>query len=141
MTERVARVAVSAIVQRDDTVLLVQRGRGHALGKWAVPGGHVAFGEPLADAVEREVFEETGLRVRVERFAGFVERIGDDPQPYHLVILDFFASELDQGGMPQAGDDASDVQWVPLAALGEVDLVDGLFDFLVSVGVGHRTSG
>ena len=67
MTERVARVAVSAIVQRDDTVLLVQRGRGHALGKWAVPGGHVAFGEPLADAVEREVFEETGLRVRVER--------------------------------------------------------------------------
>jgi ADP-ribose pyrophosphatase YjhB (NUDIX family) len=141
VTERIARVAVSAIVQRGDTILLVRRGRGHAVGKWAVPGGHVDFGERLTDAVAREVLEETGLTVRAERFAGWVERIGDEPAPYHLVILDFFATEVRPGGEARPGDDATDVQWVPIAALGSIDLVDGLLDFLASVGVGGRVPG
>ena len=91
MTHPVVEVAVGAIVRRGDDLLLVQRGRGTAVGRWSVPGGRVEFGEALADAVVREVREETGVLVRVTGFAGWVERHGDDPVPYHYVILDFFA--------------------------------------------------
>ncbi|MDQ1519619.1 MAG: 8-oxo-dGTP diphosphatase [Actinomycetota bacterium] len=134
-------VAVGAIVQLEDTLLLVRRGRDPGAGQWSIPGGRVGFGESLTEAVEREVLEETALRVRVERFAGWVERIGDRPAPYHYVILDFFATELEPRGTARAGDDASDVQWVPLTSLADVDLVDGLADFLASVGVGDGSPG
>jgi ADP-ribose pyrophosphatase YjhB (NUDIX family) len=135
-------VAVGAIVRSGDEVLLVRRGRGAAVGKWSVPGGRVEFGEPITDAVAREVFEETGLTVRVTGFAGWVERIGDDPFPYHYVILDFFAApDPSAAATPRAGDDAAAVRWVPIRSLGEVDLVDGLLAFLGSVGVGGAPPG
>lgn len=142
MTEPCAEVAVGAIVRRGDDLLLVRRGRGAAVGKWSVPGGRVEFGEPLERAVAREVLEETGLTVVVTGFAGWVERIGDDPFPYHYVILDFFASLAEPAGVtPRAGDDAAEVRWVPIDSLGAVDLVDGLRAFLAQVGVGRPAPG
>jgi 8-oxo-dGTP diphosphatase len=134
-------VAVGAIVRREGTVLLIQRGRAPAAGKWSVPGGRVEFGEPLADAVVREVREETGLSVEVDRFAGWAERTGDDAGAYHHVILDFFVTERAPRGEARAGDDAVALQWVPVDALDGVDLVDGLADFLRSVGVTAEGDG
>jgi ADP-ribose pyrophosphatase YjhB (NUDIX family) len=128
-------VAVGAIVRRGDALLLVRRGRGPGAGRWSVPGGRVQPGETLRAAVEREVLEETGVRVRAEAFAGWVERIGDDPFPHHYVILDFFASEADATAEAVAGDDAAALAWVPIAGVRDVELVDGLADFLTQVGV------
>ncbi len=126
-------VAVGAVVVHEGRLLLVQRGRGAALGKWAPPGGRVEFGETLADAVVREVREETGIEVRAGELAGWVERTGNDPEPYHYVILDFFAVPSGATDLTP-GDDAADARWVPLAEVPTLDLVDGLFDFLVRVG-------
>jgi len=86
--------------------------------------------ESVHEAVVREVLEETGLEVVVDRFVGFVERIGDDPAPYHFVILDFAVSLLDPDAEPVAGDDAAEAAWVPFDDLGDLRLVDGLYDFL-----------
>jgi 8-oxo-dGTP diphosphatase len=127
-------VAVGGIVRRGDALLLVQRAREPGAGRWSVPGGRVEFGESLADAVVREVREETGIEVRVDRFAGWVERI-DTTGGHHFVILDFFASETHPAGSLRPGDDAADARWVPLAAVADLDLVDGLSQFLASVGV------
>lgn len=127
-------MAVGAVVRRGDDVLLVRRARGAAVGKWAIPGGRVEFGEGLKAAVAREVFEETGLEVTVGRFLGWAERIGDDPAPYHYVILDFAAEVVDRDAVPLAGDDADDVAWVPADALETYPLVAGLAEFLRRVG-------
>jgi 8-oxo-dGTP diphosphatase len=136
-------VAVGAIIRRGDAVLLVQRGRAPAAGKWSVPGGRVEFGETLAAAVVREVQEETGLSVAVDRFAGWVERIGDEEGlgPFHHVIADFFVTEAEPRGEARPGDDAVALQWVPISALDDVELVDGLADFLRSVGVRTEADG
>src|SRR5262245_5443761 len=101
-------------------MLLVRRGRGAAQGKWSVPGGRVEAGETLHEAVVREIREETGLEVVVDRFLGWVERIDAD---YHFVILDFAVTVLDADVAPVAGDDAAEALWVPLHELVELDLV------------------
>jgi ADP-ribose pyrophosphatase YjhB (NUDIX family) len=128
-------VAVGAVVRRGDEILLIRRGRGAAVGQWAIPGGRVEFGEGLKAAVAREVREETGLDVRVGRFLGWAERMGDDPAPYHYVILDFAAEPVDPTAIARAGDDADDVAWVPTNAIETYPLVAGLAAFLRRAGL------
>jgi len=124
-------VAVGAVAVRDDELLLVRRGRGPAEGEWSLPGGRVQVGEDLREAVVREVAEETALEVVVSGFVGWVERIDlDADPPYHFVILDFAVDLLDPPQSPRPGDDAAEVDWVPLDDLAELRLVDGLVEFL-----------
>ena len=126
---------MGAVVRRGDDVLLIRRGRGTAVGQWSIPGGRVEFGEGLKAAVAREVQEETSLEVKVGRFLGWAERMGDDPAPYHYVILDFAAEPVDPAVVPRAGDDADDVAWVPTKAIETYPLVAGLAEFLRRVGL------
>lgn len=126
-------VCVGAVVVDDDRLLLVRRGHGPAAGEWSVPGGRVEAGETLAEAVVREVGEETGIEVVCEQMLGWVERISDD---HHFVILDFRAQLLGTGeGDPVAGDDADEAAWVPLHEVAELNLVEGLAEFLNDHGI------
>lgn len=125
-------LAVGAVVVRDDCLLVIRRGHGPGAGEWSVPGGRVEAGETLHEAVVREMWEETGLEVVVERFLGWVERLGDD---HHFVILDFVVGLLDAEATVVAGDDAAEAAWVPLHELSEIRLVAGLHEFLTDHGV------
>ena len=123
MTQPVPRpeVCVGAIAVDDGRLLMVRRGHGPAAGDWSVPGGRVESGETLAEAVVREVAEETGLEVVCGELVGWVERIGPG---YHFVILDFQVTVLDDRE-PQAGTDAAEVDWVPLTDVAERQVVPG----------------
>jgi len=131
VTVTVPVVAVGAVVVVDDRLLLVRRGRGPAQGFWSVPGGRVEVGETLAEAVVRELAEETGLEGVCGEFVGWVERIGDG---FHFVILDFRVTLLDDRPAV-AGDDAAEVEWVPLGDVAERPLAEGLAEFLHQHGV------
>ena len=124
-------LCVGAIAVDEDQILLVRRGRGPAQGEWSVPGGRVEPGETLAEAVVRELDEETGLTGICDSLAGWVERIGDG---YHYVILDFHVTIMDSAE-PVAGDDAAEVAWVPLSVVSEMKLVEGLAEFLHDHGI------
>jgi len=128
-------VAVGAVVQRDGEILLVRRGHGPAAGEWSLPGGRVGMGEELHEAVVRETREETAVDVVVDRFLGWVERMGSEGGEYHFVILDFACAPLDPTQRPEAGDDATEAAWVDLDDLDGLPLVAGLLDFLLDVGV------
>ena len=128
-------VAVGAVALGPQGLLLVRRGHGPAAGTWAPPGGRVHAGETLHEAVIREMSEETGLHVAVERFLGWVERMDDGPPPTHFVILDFLVTLLDADAVPVAGHDAAEVAWVPVSGLSDLHLVPGLLDFLEDCGV------
>lgn len=122
---------MGAVAVADGRLLLVRRGRGPAAGEWSVPGGRVEAGETLAEAVVREVLEETGLESVCDRFLGWAERIDDRA---HFVILDFVATVLDDRP-PSAGSDAAEVEWVPLDDVVDRRLVEGLAEFLHLHGV------
>lgn len=123
-------VAVGAVATGGGRLLLVRRGSPPQVGRWSLPGGRVERGETLAQALEREVYEETALEARCGTFVGWVERIGAG---YHFVILDF-AMEV-TGGTLRAGSDVSEAAWVPLEEVCSLPLVDGLERFLREHGV------
>lgn len=124
-------LAVGAVLVDDDSLLMVRRGRPPGAGRWSLPGGRVEAGETLAHALVREVAEETGVECVVGELVGWVERIAED---HHFVILDFWATPMSTDP-PRAGDDASEVRWVPLWEVDQLDLVPGLAEFLAAHGV------
>lgn len=120
-------VGVGAIVFDDaGRVLLVERGKPPSLGLWSVPGGKLELRETLAQAVAREVLEETGLVVEVGALACVLERFGDD---HHFVLLDYFARVI--GGELAAGSDARAARFVDPDELATLPLTEGLADVLV----------
>jgi ADP-ribose pyrophosphatase len=109
------------VVFRDQSVLLVRRGRAPSRGLWAVPGGSVEAGETLAAAAEREVREETGVVVKargpVHAFDSIAHR-ADGMLEHHYVVVDLIADYV--AGEPTASDDAVEAAWV------KVDEIDAL---------------
>ncbi|MCP4629594.1 MAG: NUDIX hydrolase [bacterium] len=107
------RVAVGAIVFKNNKVLLVRRGKPPAEDLWAIPGGRVEIGETLREAAEREIMEETGVAIRaLEPVYTFdvIDRDADGRARFHYVIVDLTADYI--SGKPRAGDDASAARWV-----------------------------
>jgi ADP-ribose pyrophosphatase YjhB (NUDIX family) len=100
----VGRISVelraSAVVTRDDRILLIRhsrRGRSY----WLLPGGHPHVSEIATAAVEREIFEETGLRVRADRVLFVWEGIAPHEQRRILEIV-FSADLLDPKREPRS---------------------------------------
>jgi ADP-ribose pyrophosphatase len=111
-------VAVGGVVIKDGRVLLVRRGRPPAFGEWAIPGGSVELGETLKQAVEREVFEETGLSVRAGEVCYVFETVNRDRDGrvrFHYVIIDLKAEYL--SGDPVPGSDVTEAAWLSLDEL------------------------
>ena len=61
MTEQVPLVGVGVLVVRAGRLLLGERLGSHGAGTWALPGGHLEFGETPEACARRELLEETGL--------------------------------------------------------------------------------
>lgn len=127
----VVGLGVGAVVVDQDRLLLVRRGRGPAQGEWALPGGRVEPGETLAEAVTRELREETALEGLCGPLLDWSERIDGDE---HWVIL-LFELTLLGAAQPTAGDDAAEAAWVELHEVAELHLVDGLAELLHRHGI------
>ncbi|MGD8739355.1 MAG: NUDIX hydrolase [Desulfobacterales bacterium] len=107
------RVAVGAVVFKEGCVLLVRRGQPPAEDLWAIPGGSVEIGETLQEAVEREILEETGIKIRALKpiyTFDVIDRDAAGKVRFHYVIVDLAADYI--MGEPVPGDDAIDARWV-----------------------------
>ena len=115
---RPALTVDAILISPERSVLLIERGREPFKGKWALPGGFVELDEELETACQRELEEETGLRVReLKQFRAFgaVKR-----DPRHRTISVLFYAFTDEELVAKAGDDAANAKWFSLEQLPEL---------------------
>lgn len=108
------KLAVAVLIERDDCILLGQRGEGtREPGKWSFPAGFVERGERVEAAAAREVAEEVGLAITVGDLIGLYSADGEA-----VVLAVFTAASV--AGEPAAADDLTAVAWFDLSDLPEL---------------------
>lgn len=99
-------VSVAGIVVRDDgRVLVIKRDDN---GHWEAPGGVLELDESFEAGVRREVLEETGLEVTVERLTGVYKNLT------HGIVALVYRCRL-AGGEPHATEEAREIRWMTMA--------------------------
>jgi len=123
-------VSVGAVIIHEGKILLVRRGVEPRRGMWTIPGGAVELGERVQDALIREVREECGLEVEIDRILDVVDNIVLNSQrdiQFHYVVLDFLVQL--KGGTLKPADDVADARWVPLNEAENYDLTPSFRSF------------
>ena len=106
---------------RDGNRVLVQDRRNPDWPGITFPGGHVEKGESFTDAVIREVWEETGLRISAPRLCGIKDWTNEDGSRYMVLLYqtDRFEGEL-------ASSEEGEVFWVELEDMKKMDMAEGM---------------
>ncbi len=116
-------LGVGGVVFWDDRVVLVKRGNEPAYGKWSIPGGAVEPGETMWEAVEREIYEETDLKIdalEIVKVFDPIIRDESDRVLYHFVLVDFLCKY--KSGTLKANSDVLDARAVSKSELLEYEL-------------------
>ena len=113
---------VAVIFDSERRVLLMRRGDN---GQWCLPGGALEAGESATEGTEREVLEETGLRVQVRRLVGIYSsphRIVEYPggERVQAVSMTFEVEII--GGRLRTSAEATELVCVPRADLTKLDI-------------------
>jgi 8-oxo-dGTP pyrophosphatase MutT (NUDIX family) len=129
------RVAAYAVLTRGDEVLLTRMSsRTRIAGVWTLPGGGIDHGEDPRDALRREVYEETGLRVQPGRVVDvhsthFVGPRSDGlVEDYHGIHL-IFEAVVETGSaevvphVVEVDSSTDHAEWVPLECARRRDLL------------------
>ena len=115
--------AVSALVLRAGSVLLVKRRDEPSKGLWSPPGGSLELGETVEAAAAREALEETGVAVRPVQVVDVRDVIVQDPDGrvrWHYVLFGVLCEYV--SGEPFPASDAENARFLPLRELGEYDV-------------------
>jgi 8-oxo-dGTP pyrophosphatase MutT (NUDIX family) len=119
------RLGCSAVLfdKKREGVLLTRRADN---GQWCLPSGGVESGESVAETCEREVWEETGLRIRVERLIGVYSNPNylveyTDGNRVQVIALNFEAAVI--GGKIGLSNETTDIRYFPLTDIENMELV------------------
>ena len=123
MSKQSIKLSVDAVVfgyeEGNISVLLIKRKYAPFKGNWAIPGGFVLNNESLEDAVERELFEETGIKINyLEQLYTF--GMPDRDPRGRVVSIAYFALVRPDAFKIAASTDAEQAQWFNINELPEL---------------------
>ncbi len=104
------KVGVAVIIMREKQVLLLRRRNSHGAGSWAVPGGHLEFGESPEQCGARETHEESGLKVSGLRFFALTNDVFERENKHYITIW-LLAEDFSGEPMMNAPEEMSDIAW------------------------------
>ena len=118
------RLGCSAVLF-DETHTKVLLTRRTDNGMWCLPGGMIEAGESVAEGCEREVWEETGLRVRVVRLTGVYSDphhviVYPDGNQAYIVVLNFEVERFN--GELALSNETTAVDWFPVSEAVQMEL-------------------
>ena len=127
----------SAMVLRNDTVLLCHRPNSE--GTWVLPGGTPRLGEGTAVAAQREVEEETGLQLTIDRVAFVLETTSRD-WSHHLIEIVFVGKERNVNAAPNQREPGLLPSFVPLEDLDKIRFRPPIAGYIRGYSRYRRTS-
>jgi len=113
--ERPLLIVQAMIRKNTGEYLAIKRAEAVEIGTWEFPGGRVDPGEMIEKALEREIKEETGLKVDIERFVGWGQGFGikaEDGGVYDRFVM-FFECKLIKGKL-ELDHETADHKWAGL---------------------------
>lgn len=108
------KLTVDGLILKDKKVLLIKRKNYPFKGKWALPGGFVEYKEKTEYTAIREVFEETGLKTKINTLVGVYSDPNRDPRGHTVSVI--YLLEI-CGGKLKSSDDVSDAKFFDLNQL------------------------
>jgi 8-oxo-dGTP diphosphatase len=80
------RVGIGVFVVKDGKFLMGHRKGSHGEGTWAIPGGHMEYGESFEQTAAREVLEETGLTISNVRFGAVTNDVFKEENKHYVTV-------------------------------------------------------
>jgi ADP-ribose pyrophosphatase YjhB (NUDIX family) len=115
---------VDIIIEKDSRILLIKRKNEPFKDHLALPGGFVNEGEKVEDAAKREAREETSLDVNLIDILGVYSDPKRDPRGHNMstVFIGRDSNNSSDEIKAVAKDDAAEIEWVNIEAVGDKDL-------------------
>lgn len=111
-------MSVTALIKKDNQVLMVKRAREPYKGTWMFPAGFLDYGEHPEEALKREIKEETGLNIKDIYFLKFYQ-VKDDPRAMgHIVFC--YQVKINSGQLQTDEDENADIKWFEIDNLPEI---------------------
>lgn len=115
--EHIVTSVVAVIVDDDGRVLLTRRSIPPFQDLWVMPGGKIELGEPIMEALKREVHEEVGLEIEIEGLIDVFEHLTPGEENCHFVILYYRCRPL-YCDIVSNDHEVAEADWVPCCELG-----------------------
>lgn len=115
---------VAVVIDADERVLLTRRCIHPFCSLWVMPGGKIDHGEPILEALHREVREEVGIAVKVEKLVDVYEHIGVGEKNDHFVILYYRAVPVSFDLTPN-GQECTEAIWAAKESLPKMAMPPG----------------
>lgn len=107
----------AAIIHDGKEVFVTQRGYGEFKDGWEFPGGKIEVGESKEKCIVREIREELGIQIVIEKYLGFIEY---DYPTFHLKMHAFLCA-IQEGELLLR--EHEDAKYVSVENLGKVDFL------------------
>ena len=131
-TQSIKTSVVACIIDDQRRVLLTRRCIEPFCGQWVMPGGKVDHGEPLLQALHREVREEVGIDVHVDGLLDVYEHVALGARNDHYVILYYRAHPLTVQLTPN-NQEVTEAAWVDSSKLDAYEMTPGTRHILAQV--------
>lgn len=102
------KIIVGGIIEKDNKILMVKEAKRKCYGKWNVPAGHLEDGETIFEGAIREIFEETGCKVRLNNMLPIMS--GELENTTFIIIT--FTTELLEEKISFNKEEILDVKWI-----------------------------